>query len=195
MTQLFVFDIDHTLFLPHGTFIMVAKDGVLLREATEHEYASYTLPDGLEFDYADFRCSRTFYEKAEAIEPMLELARQLLRTMHPTDKLIMLTARQSFDDPKLFIDKFRLHGIDDVDFNFSGDLDIGDSAANKEYVLHRYLKDSHYTKAVMYDDSLSNLKMFKLLRQQYPDIDFEAHQVFPDGTMTTEWTHETYPTF
>jgi hypothetical protein len=98
--------------------------------------------------------------------------------------VIMLTARADFDNKELFLKTFKDLGIDmsRVHVHRAGNLP-GDSipAEKKAVWVRRYLDTNKYNHVRLYDDSMSNLRVFKSLKNEYPEVDFRAYYVGPSG--------------
>jgi hypothetical protein len=56
----------------------------------------------------------------------------------------------------------------------------GNPGENKKKVLHDLIKKHGYTKVHLYDDSTDNLKHFKSLKADHPNVEFHAHHVEHD---------------
>ena len=108
-----IFDIDDTLM--HTTAkITVKLHGKVVRELTNQEYNTYQLKKGEEFDFGQFRDAKKFKEESKPIEKMFAKAKAILRNVvnKPGSQMIILTARNDFDDKKTFLDTFRQYGLD-----------------------------------------------------------------------------------
>jgi hypothetical protein len=98
--------------------------------------------------------------------------------------VIMLTARADFDDKEKFLSTFEKYGIDmsRVHVHRAGNLPGDDIPAEKKAVwVRRYLDTGKYGRVRLYDDSRTNLKVFKALAAEYPNVEFEAYYVDPNG--------------
>ena len=97
----------------------------------------------------------------------------------------MLTARSDFDNRDLFLKTFTDLGIDmsRVHVHRAGNLP-GDAipAEKKAVYVRKYADTGKYDHIRLYDDSKSNLTVFKNLEKEYPNIDFRAYFVGPQGT-------------
>jgi hypothetical protein len=180
--SLVIFDIDDTLL--HTTAkIKVVKDGKPIRTLTNQEFNNYTLSPGEEFDFGEFRDADKFNRESEPIEPMIRKLKTIMD--HAKDAtVIMLTARADFDNKELFLKTFKDLGIDmgRVHVHRAGNLP-GDSipAEKKAVWVRRYLDTNKYNHVRLYDDSMSNLRVFKSLKNEYPEVDFRAYYVGPSG--------------
>jgi hypothetical protein len=181
-----IFDIDDTLF--HTTAkIKVVKDGKVIRTLTNQEFNNYELQPDEEFDFGEFRDAKKFAQESEPIEHMMDELRTILN--HSKGTVIMLTARADFDDKQTFLKTFTDHGIDmsRVHVHRAGNLP-GDSipAEKKAVWVRRYLDTGKYNQVSLYDDSMSNLRVFKSLKKEYPDVDFDAYYITPDDVAAVE---------
>lgn len=181
-----IFDIDDTLM--HTTAkIRVIKNGQVVRTLTNQEFNTYTLNPGESFDFGEFRSAEKFREESKPIGPMVEKLKLALRQAG-NGRVIMLTARADFDDKETFLQTFRDLGIDmsQVHVHRAGNLPGDAIPAEKKAVwVRRYLDTGKYSRVKLYDDSITNLEVFKALKQEYPDVDFQAVYVGPRGRTRT----------
>lgn len=180
--DLVIFDIDDTLL--HTTAkIKVVKDGQVIRDLTNQEFNNYQLQPGEQFDFGEFRDAKKFAQESKPIEPMIRKLKTIL-SHAGNAKVIMLTARADFDDKHTFLKTFADLGIDmsRVHVHRAGNLPGEEIPAEKKAVwVRRYLDTGHYAHVRLYDDSMSNLRVFKSLKQEYPTVDFRAMYVGPTG--------------
>lgn len=180
-----IFDIDDTLF--HTTAkINVVKDGEVVRSLTNQEFNTYELKDGEEYDFGEFRNAEKFRQESEPIGPMLDELKTILD--HTRGKVIMLTARADFDNKETFLQTFADHGIDmsKIHVHRAGNLPGKEGPAEKKAVwVRRYLDTGKFNQVSLYDDSMTNLQVFKELEQEYPDVEFYAHHITGDGDVRT----------
>ena len=181
-----IFDIDDTLF--HTTAkIKVVKDGKVIRTLTNQEFNNYELQPGEEFDFGEFRDAKKFAQESEPIEHMMDELKTILD--HSKGTVIMLTARADFDDKQTFLKTFTDHGIDmsQIHVHRAGNLPGDAIPAEKKAVwVRRYLDTDKYNQVSLYDDSMSNLRVFKSLKKEYPDVDFDAYYITPDDVAAVE---------
>ena len=181
-----IFDIDDTLF--HTTAkIKVVKDGNVVKTLDNQQFNNYELQPGEEFDFGEFRSAEKFNKESEPMKPMIAKLNAILKNAGDS-KVIMLTARADFDNKDLFLDTFRQHGID-IDLihvhragNISGDAIPADK---KAVFVRQYLDTGKYGRVRMYDDSMTNLKVFNKLQQEYPNVKFSAYFVNHNGSIRT----------
>lgn len=181
--DLVIFDIDDTLL--HTTAkIKVVKDGQVVRTLTNQEFNNYQLQDGEEFDFGEFRSAEKFRQESKPIQPMIRKLQTILAHAGNA-KVIMLTARADFDNKEEFLQTFADLGIDmsRVHVHRAGNLPGNEIPAEKKAIwVRKYLNTGHYAHVRLYDDSMSNLRVFKELKQEYPNVDFRAIYVGPGGT-------------
>jgi len=184
--DLVIFDIDDTLL--HTTAkIKVVKDGQVIRDLTNQEFNNYQLQPGEEFDFGEFRSAEKFRQESKPIEPMLRKLKTILAHAGNA-KVIMLTARADFDDKDTFLQTFQDLGIDmsRVHVHRAGNIPGNEAPAYKKAVwVRKYLDTKQYGHVRLYDDSMSNLRVFKELQKEYPTVDFRAIYVGPGGTTQT----------
>lgn len=182
LKSLVIFDIDDTLL--HTTAkIKVVKNGQTVHELTNQQFNNYELQPGEEFDFGEFRSAEKFNRESEPIEPMIRKLKTILNHSTNAD-VIMLTARADFDNKNLFLKTFSDLGIDmsQVHVHRAGNLP-GDAipAEKKAVYVRRYADTGRYDHIRLYDDSKSNLSVFKKLKNEYPNIDFRAYYVGASG--------------
>ena len=183
-----IFDIDDTLF--HTTAkIAVMKDGKVVRELDNQEFNHYTLKNGESFDFRQFRDAKKFNEESKPIEKMFKKAKAILRNAtRKGSTVVIITARANFDDRETFLDTFRKHGfdIDKVRVERAGNIEGEIVPAYKKYIIIRnYLNTKQFARVRLFDDSMTNLKVFLKLQEEFPDIKFEAFFANPDGSVKT----------
>lgn len=180
-----IFDIDETLFKTAAK-ILIVKDGEVVRSLTNQEYNTYKLQPGEAYDYREFRSAEIFNKTSQPIHKMIAKAQAIIQNADKVgSKVIVVTARNDFDDKELFLDTFRKHGLD-IDKAYverSAKLNLGSAAKNKRFIFHKYLRSGKYERVRFFDDAMSNITMFKALAKQYPKISFEAYLVDHDGSV------------
>lgn len=184
--DLIIFDIDDTLL--HTTAkIKVVKDGQVVRDLTNQEFNNYQLQPGEEFDFGEFRDAQKFAQESKPIVPMIRKLKTILAHAGNA-KVIMLTARADFDDKETFLKTFNDLGIDmsRVHVHRAGNLPGNEAPAYKKAIwVRKYLNTKQYGHVRLYDDSMSNLRVFKELKKEYPQVDFRAIYVGQGGTTQT----------
>ena len=179
-----IFDIDETLMRTTAQ-IKVVKGGKLVRSLTNQEFNNYKLQPGEEFDFGEFRNAEKFRRESKPIVPMIAKLKAILHNAGDS-KVIMLTARADFDDKKTFLNTFRDLGIDmsRVYVHRTGNLG-GSPAENKKVFIRQYLDTGKYSRVRLYDDAMSNIKMFNQIAKDYPDVKFYPYLVTHDGRIKT----------
>lgn len=180
-----IFDIDETLFHTKAK-VKVVKGGRLVRELDNQEFNTYKRKPGEEYDFGQFKNAEYFRKTSVPVEKMVDRARKVVKAKgNPHSRAIIVTARADFDDKEMFLQTFRDHGIDidQMHVERAGNLGIDSSAEAKKVVFRKYLNTKNYIKARLYDDAMSNLIAFLSLKSEYPDIEFEAYFVNPDGSI------------
>ena len=179
-----IFDIDKTLFTS-DTKINIKKDGKTVARGVS---SYYRLKPGEEFDYGEFKSAKRFAQTASPIGRMLGKAKAIIKNATKAgSKVIFVTARADLDDKKLFINTFKAHGLDmsKVYVERAGNLGVKDTAKNKQTVFKKYLDSGKYARVRMFDDAVANLRALLSLKDDYPDIRFEAWLVGSKGTIKT----------
>jgi hypothetical protein len=182
--KLVIFDIDDTL-VHTQTKVKVIRDGEVVRELNSHQFTHYKLAPGESFDFGAFRSAREFFHHSQPIVPMIKQLRDDIAT---GNRVAMVTAREDFDDKEIFLKTFEKWNVDmnRVHVYRAGNLKGPEGIHDKKKIIIRKLLDSEdFTKAIMYDDSVPNLKSFLELKQEYPDTSFYAWHVDQSGS-----THE-----
>lgn len=184
-----IFDIDDTLF--HTTAkVLVKKDGKTIHSLNNQEFNDYKLKQGEEFDFGEFRSAQKFKDESKPIGKMMAKAKAIIRNTanKPKSKVIIVTARDDFDNKEVFLDTFRQYGfdIDRVRVERAGKIAGDMLPANKKYIIiHNYLKTGQFSRVRLFDDSMTNLKVFLKLKEIFPEIKFEAYYANKDGSIRT----------
>ena len=171
--ELKIFDIDETLFETTAK-IRVVKDGEVLRALTNQEFNDYELKSGEDFDFSEFKNAEKFNAESKPITKVFKLAKDLIEK---GEAVTIITARANFDNKEVFLDTFRKYGldIDKVYIYRVGNTPNTISPAKKKATLVKQLLQKHkYNKVSLFDDSVSNLKEFLNLKQDYATVEFEA---------------------
>lgn len=178
--KLVIFDIDDTL-VKTDTKVGVVKGGKTIKQLSSHDFTHYKLQPGESFDFGRFRDAREFFEKAKPILPMINRLKHDIAT---GNKVIMVTAREDFNDRDLFLDTFKRFGIDmsKVHVYRAGNIkDKLSTEEKKKIIIRKVLSGHDYTKAIMYDDAIPNLELFLTLKDDHPGVKFYAWYVNPKG--------------
>jgi FMN phosphatase YigB (HAD superfamily) len=182
-----IFDIDDTLFHTTAT-INVKKDGKVIKNLTNQEFNTYKLGKGEEFDFAEFKNAEKFAKESQPIGKMLEKAKAIIAHSEKTanSKVVIITARDDFDDKEKFLDTFRKHGIDidKVRVERAGKIKSIEGPDIKKYIIiHNMLTTKQFSRVRLFDDSITNLKTFLKLKETFPSIQFKAFFVKADGSL------------
>jgi len=178
--KLVVFDIDDTLVRTQ-TKVKVILNGEIVKTLNSHEFTHYKLHPGEEFDFDDFKDAHEFFTNAKPIIPMIS---QLKHDIATGNKVTMITARADFNDRELFLDTFRKFGINmnKVHVYRAGNITVKAPIDQKKVMIVRnLLAKDNFTKAIMYDDSMTNLDAFCGLKQEYPNTKFYGWHVNEKG--------------
>ena len=152
---------------------------------TNQQFNDYNLEDGEEYDFGEFRNAEKFRQESEPIGPMLDELKTILD--HTRGRVIMLTARSDFDDKETFLQTFADHGIDmsKIHVHRAGNLPGSEVPAQKKAVwVRKYLNTGNYNRVSLYDDSMTNLRVFKELEDEYPDVEFDAYHITGKGDVS-----------
>ena len=187
--SLTVFDIDETLFTTTAE-IGVVKDGKLIKKLSNAEFNTYKLQPGEKFDFEEFKDAQKFHNESKPIVKMLDKAKAILAnsSKNPQSKVIIITAREDFDNKDIFLNTFRKHGfdIDKVHVHRAGNIkDKVVPAYKKVIIIKKYLDQHKYGRVRLFDDSLKNLQEFLKMKQDYPDIQFNAYLADHNGSIKT----------
>jgi hypothetical protein len=178
--KLVIFDIDDTL-VHTQTKVKVVKDGKVVHELNSQQFTHYKLKPGEEFDFGAFRSARDFFHHSQPIVPMIKQLRDDIAT---GNRVAMVTARADFDDKETFLKTFEKWNVDMNRVhvyragNITDPIGIHDK---KKIIIRKLLNSEDFTKAIMYDDSVPNLKSFLELKSEYPDTSFYAWHVEHSG--------------
>jgi hypothetical protein len=184
-----IFDIDDTLF--HTTAqIAVIKNSKKIKSLTNQEFNTYKLGAGESFDFDEFKDAAKFNAESKPIGRMLDKAKAILKNSkrNPLSKVIIVTARNDFDNKELFLDTFRKHGLnmDNIRVERAGKIgDIADVAFKKVIIIRNYLLTKQFSRVRLFDDSMANLKAFAKLKAEFPSIKFEAYFAKPNGSVNS----------
>lgn len=179
-----IFDIDETLFRTTAQ-VKVVQDGKVIRSLDNQEFNTYKLQPGESFDFGEFQNAEKFYNESIPIGPMIAKLNAIVKNSG-NSKVIMLTARSDFDNKDLFLKTFKKYGIDidKIHVHRAGNL-AGSPSQNKAVWIRRYLDTGRYSRVRLYDDAISNIRMFNELSKQYPNIKFYPYLVTHNGTIKT----------
>ena len=181
-----IFDVDETLFHTKA-YVQVKKNDKIIKQLDNIRFSKYKLKKGEVFDFGQFKDAKRFRETSTPIANMINKAKAILKNATKKgSKVIFVTARADMDDRDLFIDTFKAQGIDmsNVYIERAGNLGI-DTAKIKSTVFRKYLDTKKYKRIRLYDDVMENLLALLSLRDDYPNVTFEAYKVTKKGTIKT----------
>jgi len=186
---LHMFDVDDTLF--HTTakiHVVNSKTGETKQTLDNSEFNTHTLPDGHHYDFHEFRNADKFHSESKPIHKMISKIRKIHDNVKKKEgsKVILNTARADFDDKDKFLDKFKQHGIDidNIHVERAGNIPGNEHPAEKKaQVVRNHLARQKYKHVSLYDDSKANLNKILKMKHEYPDVQFHAYHVQPDGTV------------
>jgi len=181
-----IFDIDETMFITKAK-VKVVKNGKVIKKLDNQEFNTYKKKPGEEYDFGEFKNAEVFNKTSTPIARMINKVKAILKNATKAgSKVIIVTARPNFDNKKLFLDTFRKQGIDidKIYVERAGNLGSRPAAKNKEVIFRKYLDQKIYKRIRLFDDAMSNLKVFLSLQKDYPDVSFEALHAKPNGSVS-----------
>ncbi len=181
-----IFDIDETMFITKAK-VKVVKNGKVIKKLDNQEFNTYKKKDGETYDFGEFKNAEVFKRTSTPIARMINKVKAILKNAtRAGSKVIIVTARPNFDDKKTFLDTFRQQGIDidKIYVERAGNLGGGPAADNKKVIIKKYLDQKIYKRIRLFDDAMSNLKMFLSLQKDYPEVKFEALLAKPNGSVS-----------
>jgi len=184
-----IFDIDDTLF--HTTAkIGVVKDGKKVKELTNQQFNTYKLKAGEKFDFGQFKDADKFYKESQPINKMLDKAKAILKNVgkKPGSRIVIITARNDFNNKQKFLKTFTKHGLDmrKIRVERAGKItDVSNVALKKVIIIRNYLNTGNFKRVRLFDDSMANLRAFLNMQKDFPQVKFEAFFAKPDGSIRT----------
>ena len=182
MTSLTVLDIDDTLFTTSAN-IHVMTSGERTKSSTPSEFNEYSLEEGEQFDFSDFRSSVLFSESARPFPIMFRTAKRMMSYLD--GKFIIITAREDMDDRDMFLDTFKKFGfpIERAHIHRVGNIKNLDAPLAKKMIVRRELKNGPYDTVRIFDDNLGMLARMSQLEYEFPYIKFEVFHVKANGVI------------
>ena len=180
-----IFDIDETMFITKAK-VKVIKDGKTIKSLDNKQFNKYKLNKDEQFDFGEFRSAEIFNKTSTPIARMIDKVKAILKNATKSgSKVIIVTARPDFDNKKVFLDTFKKQGIDidKIYVERAGNLGSGPAADNKKVIFKKYLDQKIYKRIRLFDDAMSNLKMFISLKKEYPNVSFEAFLAKHNGSV------------
>jgi len=177
-------DVDGTLFHSKAK-INVVKNGKAIHQLGNVEFRGYQLNPGESFDFGEFADAKFFRKTSDPIKPVINRLKKILDNIQKgsrESRVVILTARASFDDMDEFKRTFRDHGVDvdRLEIRTVGDKP-GNAPEKKKAEVREFLKSGKYQRARMFDDTDENLTAFVELQQEFPDVQFHAIKVLDSG--------------
>ena len=187
---LHIFDIDDTLMHTTAQIKVKDKEGKVVKSLSNQEFNDHNLEDGHSYDFGEFRSSDKFKNDStpmrSAIAKLKAIHNNIKNKPSSKSRIIMNTARADFDDKDKFLDTFRSQGIDidNIHVHRAGNIPGDEQPAQKKLVyIRKHLDSGNYREAHMYDDSKTNLRAFRSLQSEYPNVKFHAWHAQHDGSM------------
>ncbi len=187
--SLFIFDVDDVLLSTKAKIIVRNSLTGLQKELSTTEYATFTPSDGDDIDLSQFGDSKLFLQSETIREPLdILLTLQEIsnrRIDKDGSRVIMLTARNDFDDKNSVLEFFKGLNIDVDRVHFERAARVGyeSTSENKKTVVRNYLKSNNFSSVTTFDDSTRNLKAINSLCCEFPDTEFYAFAVGPNGNV------------
>jgi len=185
--SLTIFDIDDTLFHTTAQIGVLNTQGQRIKSLSNSEFNTYDWKEGEKPDFSEFKDAEKFNKESVPIPSMVRKMIGILNNIHrnPKSKVIIITARSDFDNKETFLDTFRQQGIniDMVYVERAGNLNdpVLNIAEKKAFIVRKYLNSNQFDVARLYDDAESNIKAFKMLGKEYPEIDFYGYWIDRTG--------------
>ena len=181
-----IFDIDETLFHTKAR-VKVKKGRKVVKILDNLEYSKYKLKPGEKIDFGEFKNAKIFNTTSTPMANMINKAKAIIRNAsRKGSKVIFVTARADMDDKKLFIDTFKAQGIDMSKVYVERAGNFGTETGKiKTIVFRKYLDTGKYRRIRLFDDSMENLLALLALRDDYPNVSFEAYRVSKKGSIKT----------
>lgn len=168
-------DIDETLYKTFAKIYVV--DDItkrVVKKLNNQEFNTYELPPNHSFDFREFRNAKYFRETSIPIEKTMKRLKRMFQNIDRRgSKVILLTARATFNNMHEFEQTFRDHKIpiDNIEVIFVGDRPnkraVTTSQAKKNEVM-KHLKTGEYRRIRLIDDDLKNIKDFLTLEKELP---------------------------
>ena len=175
--NLSVWDIDETLFQTKAQ-VHIVKNGKRIKSLSNKEYNTYKRKKGETYDFSEFKDAKLFNKTSVPIQRAIDKAAKTLKAYSnmPNSKVIVLTARSDFDDPKTFLNTFEKHGLNmnNIHVHRAGNLGLPSAEAKRVFIKH-YLDSGKFKSVSLFDDDMRNLEVFLSLQKEYPQIKFVAY--------------------
>jgi len=178
-------DIDDTL-LKTVSNVYVVKGNERVRALNSKEFNTYQLKRDEKYDFSEFKDSEHFANTSTPYSNLIRLAKRILKNYHKASnnsKLVILTARENFDDREKAIEAFKGFGLPltHIDIEYAGELNMPAHKA-KKFVVNKYLQKGQFNIVNLFDDQEKNLDAFLTLEDKYPKIIFNGFLAY-DGEL------------
>jgi hypothetical protein len=178
--KLFIFDFDDTLVSTDGQ--IVHKDSGKRFDSSEWEEFKSKNPDVSEkdFDFSEFQ----MVVNPKPIKNILNLMISKVKSLSPSDKVVILTARGAWEPIKAYLnDQFsvdiKIVAVNSPDYSY---LDGTGPDRKASWVKNQLSKGFH--DIFFWDDSIDNIYAVKSIEKAHPGVSVTAHLV-SDGEETT----------
>jgi len=177
-SSLTFFDIDDTLFNTSAMIRIMDDKNNLVKLINNSEFNDYKLKPNEHFDFSEFKSSKLFHDTSKPIKKNIDRLKKMLDQLNLNSnagKIIILTARSSFDDKELFLQTFRNHdiNIDNKDIIYIervGDIKNGlPIPEKKSMIILNYLKTGKYNIVRLIDDYIENINIFRNFANSFPE--------------------------
>ena len=171
--KLFIFDFDDTLVSTDGQIIH--KDSGRRLDSSEWEEFKSNNPDVSEgdFDFSEFQ----MVVNPKPIENILNLMIGKVKSLSPSDKVVILTARGAWEPIKAYLnDQFNLDikivAVNSPDYSY---LEGTGPDRKASWVKNQLSKGFH--DIFFWDDSIDNIHAVKSIEKAHPEASVTAHLV------------------
>ena len=188
MKKLIFVDIDETLFFAKAKILVKDKtSNKVVKELTNQDFNTYKLADNEYFDFIQFRSADLFVETSEPNKRMINTILELQK--NPENEIILLTARQDFDNKEKLLKYFKKFGINVGHYknreihivrvgNMSSSIPV---SIKKRITIEKIMHKTGYHQIEFYDDNNENLEEFLKLKILCPKRTFKAFKVHFDN--------------
>ena len=158
-----IFDFDHTL-AKVDSFVLIKKDGKIIKKLDPAQFAGYVLEEGEEFDYREFN---TILKNPKIIKRNFRiLVRQLekaRKSPRGSRKVTILTARGLSLPITTFFKKLGLNP-------YVVALGSGDPQHKADWIEEQISKPNGYNILYFMDDSDKNINAVREMLKKYPEV-------------------------
>jgi len=165
------FDIDETIFQTKALIYVMFK-GEIVKKLSNQDFNTYKLKDGESFDFREFGSAELFSKTSIPIPKVVERIKRMFKHINIRgSRVVLLTARKSFDDRDVFLATFSNIGIPihDIYVERTGDEVTGTVASRKKKVIMKYLSTGEYRRVRLIDDDIHNLITFLSIKDNLPE--------------------------